>query len=221
MTVTTNEAKETAEAPEAPDTNEAIDALLRATAARIVERSAAAARASAEADEERKRPLLTAAEALQLAESPARSTLAVIQLGGLARSLLMPGAGFRCGIINAKSGRCPEDCAFCAQSKCHRTDAPVYDLVDTGTLDQAAKRLAAAGAARFGIVTSGRGPSRKDIASLTEALSRLKNETPALPIHFCASLGILTPDRARSLADAGFTRYHHNLETGRAFFPKI
>lgn len=200
-----------------------VRALLADVAERIAARSRAMASVSAgqPLPDDLKAPLVDAEEALLLAQSGREHTLGLLHLGGLALTLLHPkgaASGFRCGIVNAKSGRCPEDCAFCAQSKFHHTDAPVHDLRDEETLEAAARKLAQAGAERFGIVTSGRGPSNKDVAMLGKALERMRT---AVPIGFCASLGILTPDRARALADAGFTRYHHNLETGRSFFPKI
>ena len=163
-------------------------------------------------------PLVSAAEALALAEAPASITLPLIEAAGLARSLLHRNPSYRCGIINAKSGRCPENCAFCAQSKFHHTDAPEYPLADADRLEAAALKLEREGVKRYGIVTSGRGPSNKDIEALSAALNRMRGKTK---IGFCASLGILTDERAHALAEAGFTRYHHNLETSRTYFPKI
>lgn len=162
-------------------------------------------------------PLLTREEALSLAALPVSERLGAVELGGLTCSLFA-GRPFRCGIINAKSGRCPENCAFCAQSKHYATAAPVYGLADEKKLEAAAKRLAEAGASRFGVVASGRGPNNKEIAALAEAAPRVAE---ASGIALCASLGLLTRERAEALRAAGFTSYHHNLETSRRFFPKI
>ena len=125
---------------------------------------------------------------------------------------------FSCGIINARSGRCGEDCAFCAQSVHHRTGTPVFGLVSEEELYQRAVRLAEAGVERMGIVSSGARPGPRDFAAVCRAARRIAD---SVPIELCASLGLLEPEQARQLKAAGITRYHHNLETGRSFFPQI
>lgn len=125
---------------------------------------------------------------------------------------------FTCGIVNAKSGRCAENCAFCAQSAHHATGAPVYPLLGGEELLRRAEALAEAGAARFGIVTGGTALTDADLDALCEALARIRRE---VPIRLCGSLGMLTPERARRLREAGLTRYHHNLETAASHFPAI
>jgi len=124
-----------------------------------------------------------------------------------------------CSIINARSGRCSEDCAFCAQSARHRAEINVYPLVSTAEMVQAAKQAAQAGAHRFSIVTSGRGTGeKKEFAAILEAVARIRRETG---LECCCSLGILTPAEAEALKEAGVSRYHHNLETSRSFFSRI
>ncbi len=125
---------------------------------------------------------------------------------------------FTCGIINAKSGRCGEDCAFCAQSGYHTTGTPVYGLVSQETLYERACALRERGVDRMGIVTSGGGPSERDFAAICRAAERIVRATD---IQLCASLGLITEAQARSLRQAGFTSYHHNLETARSFYPSI
>lgn len=163
-------------------------------------------------------PLLSPSEALRLAHLPASATLDILSVAGLARAARKPAATFTCGIINAKSGRCPENCAFCAQSAHYRTDAPVYPLHDAETLLRRAEELAEANVDRFGIVTSGTALSGRDLDELCEAAARIRRE---VPISLCASLGLLTPERAVRLREAGFTSYHHNLETSASHFPAI
>jgi biotin synthase len=124
-----------------------------------------------------------------------------------------------CAIVNARSGRCSEDCSFCAQSAHHQTQAEVYSLLDAEEIVSRAKAAAAAGALRFGIVTSGRAcPEGPELDSICRAVERLRADNVILP---CASLGLLKPEQAQRLAAAGLVRYHHNLETGPSFFPQV
>lgn len=124
-----------------------------------------------------------------------------------------------CGIVNAKSGRCPEDCAFCAQSSCHTTDAPVYGLMQADEMFDAALKSALIRADRFGIVTSGTAvDSASELSTICETISRIRASGKVAP---CASLGILGRDALARLKEAGLERYHHNLETARSFFPSI
>ncbi len=124
-----------------------------------------------------------------------------------------------CAIVNAKSGRCSEDCAFCAQSAHYRTEARVYPLLEVDELVERGRAAAREGAVRFGLVTSGRDcPGERELDVICRAGERLREEGVILP---CASLGLLRPDQARRLADAGYVRYHHNLEAGPEYFPHI
>lgn len=124
-----------------------------------------------------------------------------------------------CGIVNAKSGRCPEDCAFCAQSACHETDAPVYGLLAEDKMFEAAMESAAIKADRFGIVTSGTAVKDEvELSSICATVGRIKASGRIMP---CASLGILGEESLARLKEAGINRYHHNLETARSFFPNI
>jgi biotin synthase len=124
-----------------------------------------------------------------------------------------------CSIINAKSGRCAENCAFCAQSSHHQTDAPVYPLKSTEEILAGAKEAEAEGSHCFGIVTSGtRISAATEVEQILQALLRIATETAIDP---SASLGILDAEMAEKLAQAGCATYHHNLETARSFFPHI
>ena len=125
---------------------------------------------------------------------------------------------FSCGIINAKSGRCSEDCAFCAQSSYHSTHTPVHGLAPAEILYERASFLAENGVDRLGIVTSGCRPSDRDFDRLCEAAQRISSQ---VRIKLCASLGLLNAQQALKLKQAGFSRYHHNLETSRSFYPSI
>ena len=124
-----------------------------------------------------------------------------------------------CSIINAKSGRCPENCAFCAQSAHHCTDVPVYDLVDEEALVAGAHEAERNGSVCYGIVTSGTTITPgAELERICAALRRIRTETGITP---SCSLGIVDEPTAKALAAAGAGTYHHNLETARSFFPQI
>ncbi len=124
-----------------------------------------------------------------------------------------------CSIINAKSGRCPENCAFCAQSAFHTTNTQVYPLVDEEEIVRCAKSAEQNGARCYGIITSGTGiQPGAELEKICRAVRRIKDETGIDP---SCSLGILDVATAQQLKDAGMVTYHHNLETSRSFFPSI
>jgi biotin synthase len=125
-----------------------------------------------------------------------------------------------CGITNAKSGRCPENCGFCSQSA-HFPDAeaPEYPLVGAGEIVAQAKAAERAGAREFSIVTSGTRVGRdEELAVLEDAVRRLRAETAVEP---CASLGLMREPELARLKRAGLMHYHHNLETARSFFDNV
>lgn len=123
-----------------------------------------------------------------------------------------------CSIVNAKSGRCSEDCGFCAQSSHYRTTAPSYPLKSAAEIVSEAERAAESGAHFFGIVTSGKRISGRKEWSVIHAAIEGINE---LGLKSCASLGIIDRQKALDLKAAGLFRYHHNLETSRSFFSRI
>ena len=157
---------------------------------------------------------LSAEEALSLIPLFSSRLATIIAAAGLASRP----ERFTCGIINAKSGRCIEDCAFCAQSRSHRTTAPIYPLIAKELLLQRAHELAGYGIRRMGIVIAGTGPGDEDFERICEAACRIRQE---VNIELCASLGMLTQAQAEKLKTAGFSSYHHNLETARSFYPSI
>ena len=122
-----------------------------------------------------------------------------------------------CAIINAKSGGCTENCAFCAQSAHYRTGAPLHPFVDQETILAAARRMRAAGATRFGIVLSGKALEDEDFDLLLATVSALRAEG-IIPDTSC---GLLDPGQMAALRLAGLSAYHHNLETARSYFPAV
>jgi biotin synthase len=124
-----------------------------------------------------------------------------------------------CSIINAKSGKCPENCAFCAQSKYHRTDIDVFSLITVDEILNQAKIMESYGAHRFSIVTSGTAiQTKKDKSVILKAVEMISGKTS---LKCCASLGIIDDDFFKDLIKAGLNGYHHNLETSESFFHNI
>jgi biotin synthase len=123
-----------------------------------------------------------------------------------------------CGIVNAKSGRCGEDCRFCAQSARYQTGCSEYPLKPARDIVDAGRRAAERGCGHFGIVTSGSAPSDGEIERIAAAVEALRGE---FALKVCASLGRLTAGQFRRLRDAGLERYNHNIETSPAYFPQV
>lgn len=122
-------------------------------------------------------------------------------------------------LINAKSGACPEDCAFCSQSARHTAaDAAVYAFLDLEEVLDAARATATAGATQFCIVVAVRGPEERLLARVIEAVDAVRRETG---LEVAVSLGLLREEQAERLAAAGVRRYNHNLEAPREVFPSI
>jgi len=122
-----------------------------------------------------------------------------------------------CAIVNAKSGACPEDCSYCAQSSRSKTETAVYPLINKNAVIEKAKEARDAGVKRFCIVTSGRkigANELKDICSMVK-------DVRALGLLPCSTLGLLNKDELKLLKESGLERYHHNLETSERFFPEI
>lgn len=124
-----------------------------------------------------------------------------------------------CSIVNAKSGRCPEDCGFCVQSSKFQTESPEYGLMDVDQIVANAKKAESFGANEFSIVASGTAmDDPKELATLKEALRRIKAETR---LETCCSLGLMSREHLQELKDAGLDRVHHNLETAQSHFENI
>jgi len=123
-----------------------------------------------------------------------------------------------CTIINARSGRCSEDCKYCAQSKNHHTGIEEYAFLPKEEIIANAKANEEAGVNRFSVVTSGRALGG---AEFEQALETYREMNKILKIELCASHGILTREKFRELKKAGVTRYHHNIETIERFFSNI
>lgn len=123
-----------------------------------------------------------------------------------------------CSLINAKSGKCPEDCAFCAQSIHYDSPAPSYSLLDPSVILQAARQAQQNGADHFCLVTSGKRVSEAEFALILRILKGLRETTQ---LNLDCSLGHLPREYFVELHRVGISRYNHNLETAESFFPNI
>jgi biotin synthase len=158
-------------------------------------------------------------DALRLAEVDGTDLYLLFAEASRIRERFKGNSASLCSIINAKSGRCPENCAFCAQSSAHSTNAQVYPLVDEEEIVSCARSAEQNGARCYGIITSGTGiQPGAELEKICRAVRRIKAETGIDP---SCSLGIIDHTTARMLKEAGMVTYHHNLETSRSFFPSI
>lgn len=124
-----------------------------------------------------------------------------------------------CTIINGKSGKCSEDCKFCAQSSRYHTGLKdTYPLLGTEELLKEAKYNADRGVLRYSIVTSGRCLSDREVEQLCDSIRRIKEETD---IRICVSPGLLREEQFRRLKEAGADRVHCNLESSERYFPQV
>lgn len=123
-----------------------------------------------------------------------------------------------CTIINGKSGRCSENCRFCAQSAHNHTGAAEYPLLPAEEIAAQAKESDRQGVLRLSIVTSGRRLSDREVEAMCEAVRQIRRETS---LSVCISFGLLGEAQYRMLKEAGVSRVHNNLETSRRNFPNI
>ena len=121
-----------------------------------------------------------------------------------------------CSIINGRSGRCPEDCKYCAQSAHNHTACDIYDFLPEEKILEACKMNESEGVNRFAIVTAGRALSGEEFEKAIHAYETMKKECK---IDLCASMGFLTKEQLHRLHEAGVTSYHQNIETSRRRFP--
>lgn len=123
-----------------------------------------------------------------------------------------------CSIVNARSGRCSEDCKWCAQSKFYSTGCDEYDIVPTDEMMRVVRMNTSRGVGRFSLVTSGRKIAPGDIDRFCGLFRKISEESP---IYLCASMGLLSKDELMALKKAGVRRYHCNLETSSSYFPSL
>ncbi|KAF0218539.1 MAG: biotin [Geobacteraceae bacterium] len=162
---------------------------------------------------------ITEAEALTIAEISGSDIFALFTAASRIKEHFVGDKVFLCSIINAKSGRCPENCSFCAQSAHHKTNAPVYPLVDEERMFSCAHEAEKNGSSCYGIITSGTSIRKgEELDRICRAVRRIRSETEITP---SCSLGIIDLETATVLKEAGVETYHHNLETARSFFSHV
>ena len=121
-------------------------------------------------------------------------------------------------LINAKSGLCPEDCHYCSQSSVSTAEIEKYPLLSEVKLLEGARRAEAARARRYCIVTSGRGPTDREVEHLARVVRSIKSQ---VDIGICCSVGLLTEEKALRLKEAGVEQLNHNLNTSERYHPEI
>jgi biotin synthase len=161
---------------------------------------------------------LTGDELGALAVVPDQSVTALASLAHEVR-LAWCGPGVEVeGILSAKTGGCPEDCHFCAQSSRFDTPVKATPFLDTAEVLAAAQETAAAGASEFCLVLAVKGPDARTMDRILELVPLVREATG---LNVAVSAGILTEDQAARLAAGGVHRYNHNVETARSFFGRV
>jgi biotin synthase len=124
----------------------------------------------------------------------------------------------RCALLSIKTGGCPEDCGYCAQSAAYETPVQAQPLLSVAEVRERATRAKQLGATRFCMGAAWRGP--RDGPQFERVLEMVR-AVRELGMEACVTLGMLTDDQAERLCQAGLTAYNHNLDTSRRFYPQI
>ena len=164
-------------------------------------------------------PLITFDEALELAEIDGHEAIGeLVERAWAVRTERFGDSTDLCSLVNAKSGGCAEDCGFCAQSRYAEADTPMHAMMEPEQILEHAKAAEAAGAHRFCMVTQGQGLSKRDFERILAGARLVAEQTN---LKRCVSVGHISADRARSLAQAGVQRVHHNVETARSYYDEV
>ncbi len=164
-------------------------------------------------------PLISRQEALTLGELEDHQAIEeLIERAWRARVEHFGDSTDLCSLVNAKSGGCAEDCGFCAQSRFAEAETPMHAMMEPDQILEHARAAEAAGAHRFCMVTQGQGLSKRDFEKYLEGVRLVSEHTN---LKRCASIGHISPDRARALKDAGVQRVHHNVETAHSYYGEV
>ncbi len=123
-----------------------------------------------------------------------------------------------CSLVNARNWKCSQNCKYCAQSSHYRTDIETYPLIEKEKVQKAALEAKSYHASRFAVVTSGKSPDESDTDGIIDLIKEI-NKIDGL--KSCASIGILNEEQAKSLKEAGLTRFHHNINTCRSYYSSV
>ena len=124
-----------------------------------------------------------------------------------------------CSLINARNGKCSQNCKYCAQSSHYCTNIKTHPLVDIEEVKKSAREAKVNQAYHFAIVTSGKTPDEgRDFNVELDMIKEINNVDG---LKSCASLGILTEAQAKALAQSGLKRFHHNINTCRSYYPEV
>ncbi len=162
--------------------------------------------------------LLTETEVMSLAEAHGETALAMRRAAADVTRHFHSRRFDSCSIINARSGRCSENCKWCAQSAHFPTQVKEYPLVDRATCLDMAQLNRRHGINRFSLVTSGRAMTGKALETACDYISEIREQGG---LKLCASMGLLDDEGMKQLAAAGVTRYHCNMETAPSMFPRL
>src|SRR6266550_2815586 len=164
-------------------------------------------------------PLITPEEALRLGEIDDHAEIeALVDRAWRVRVERFGDSTDMCSLVNAKSGGCAEDCGFCAQSRFAEAETPMHALMEPEQILEHALAAEAAGAHRFCMVTQGQGLSRRDFEKYLQGVRLVAEHTN---LKRCASIGHMSPARARELKQAGVQRVHHNVETAASYYDEV
>lgn len=161
---------------------------------------------------------ISEALALQMAEFDVRDVVLLFPATRKLRALASGNQVYLCSIVNAKSGRCGEDCRFCAQSSRYKTDVETHELLTPEEIINVAGESKGHRAREFSVVTSGKGIDNSD------EVEKIEKAVAGIAAHgllACVSPGIVDDEVLLRWKDAGLTQYHHNLETAKSFFPQV
>ena len=139
------------------------------------------------------------------------------ELLAISKKYMKSGIEF-CSLVNARNGKCSQNCKYCAQSSHYNTDIESYPLISPEEVKKAVLEAKRNHVSRFAVVTSGKSPDESDVDGIIDLIKEI-NKVDG--IKSCASIGILTEEQAKKLADSGLVRFHHNINTSRSYYGEV
>lgn len=163
--------------------------------------------------------ILTDGEALSILDSPDEELLPLLHAAYLIRKQYFGNKVKLNMIMNTKSGLCPENCGYCAQSIVSKAPIEKYSMMKQEEIIAGAERAAALNAGTYCIVASGRGPVNRELEIVIDSVKAIKSKHEHMTV--CACLGLLKPEQAKRLKEAGVDRYNHNINTSATHHESI